>query len=154
MKNSFKYGWYEVLSKIMPKQFYRVSVKALIWDETKTKFLLLQESDGLWEVPGGGLDWGEKPETGIARELLEETGLHVVSVSKSPICFTTMMHHRFSGWYANAVYEVQVSNVHDIKLSDECVEIDWVTAHDASTRKPAYNSVGALGDALILLGYT
>ena len=30
---------------------------------------------GMWTLPGGGLDWGEDPETGMERELYEETGL-------------------------------------------------------------------------------
>ena len=36
------------------------------------------ESDaGMWTLPGGGLDFGEHPESGMVRELLEETGFHV-----------------------------------------------------------------------------
>jgi 8-oxo-dGTP diphosphatase len=30
---------------------------------------------GRWTLPGGGLDFGETPEAGAVRELLEETGL-------------------------------------------------------------------------------
>lgn len=30
---------------------------------------------GRWTLPGGGLDWGEHPETGMFRELHEEAGL-------------------------------------------------------------------------------
>lgn len=30
---------------------------------------------GRWTLPGGGLDWGERPEDGVLRELEEETGL-------------------------------------------------------------------------------
>jgi 8-oxo-dGTP diphosphatase len=43
----------------LPGCYYRISVKALILDETRTKFLVVQELDGRWELPGGGLDWDE-----------------------------------------------------------------------------------------------
>ena len=32
---------------------------------------------GEWSIPGGRLEWGETLEAGVARELLEETGLTV-----------------------------------------------------------------------------
>ncbi len=32
---------------------------------------------GLWTLPGGGLDFGEDPEAGAEREVLEETGYRV-----------------------------------------------------------------------------
>ncbi len=31
--------------------------------------------EGLWTLPGGGLDFGETPEAGVVREVEEETGL-------------------------------------------------------------------------------
>lgn len=32
---------------------------------------------GMWTLPGGGLDFGEHPEEGMVREVMEETGLDV-----------------------------------------------------------------------------
>ncbi len=32
---------------------------------------------GWWTLPGGGLDFGESPESGAVRETLEETGLEI-----------------------------------------------------------------------------
>jgi 8-oxo-dGTP pyrophosphatase MutT (NUDIX family) len=45
--------------------------------------LLLQRraDDGRWGLPGGWLDPGETPEQGVAREVLEETGI-VIEVGK------------------------------------------------------------------------
>jgi ADP-ribose pyrophosphatase YjhB (NUDIX family) len=31
-------------------------------------------ASGSWSMPGGGMEWGERPETTALRELLEETG--------------------------------------------------------------------------------
>lgn len=39
--------------------------------------LSLTTHTGMWTLPGGGLDFGEKPEAGMRREVGEETGLTV-----------------------------------------------------------------------------
>ena len=51
--------------------FYRVSIKGLILDETRKKFAVVLEDNGWWELPGGGMDWGESPETCLTREIKE-----------------------------------------------------------------------------------
>ncbi len=56
---------------------YRISVKGLLLDETRTRFLLVQEDNGKWELPGGGLDHGETPHDCLRREIREEMGLLV-----------------------------------------------------------------------------
>jgi len=50
---------------------YRVSAKALIYNENK-QFLLIQEKKGIRDFPGGGIEYGETPQEAIKRELSEE----------------------------------------------------------------------------------
>lgn len=49
---------------------------ACIRDE-QGRILLLRRSDGLWSVPGGGLEPGERLDQAVVREVREETGLEV-----------------------------------------------------------------------------
>ena len=61
----------------------RVRLAAYGWCERDGAVLLCRISPngrggGLWTLPGGGLDFGEGPATGLVRELLEETGLEGV----------------------------------------------------------------------------
>jgi len=55
----------------IPDCFYRLSIKALILNE-EGRFLLCRENIGQWELPGGGLEFGESPRDGIVREMKEE----------------------------------------------------------------------------------
>ena len=114
----------------IPKNFYRTSVKALILNEQK-QFLLMLQSDGLWDLPGGGLDYGEKPEEGLRRELREEMGLDIVWVDKRPSYFFTTLINPARGVYSsNTIYEVHLQSL-DFVRSDECVEIRFFTSEEA-----------------------
>ena len=62
----------------MPNNPRRIGVVALI--QRDGALLLERRADfGTWGIPGGGLDEDETVEEGLAREVLEETGLDVVS---------------------------------------------------------------------------
>ena len=61
-----------------PNNPRRIGVVALI--ERDGELLLERRADfGTWGIPGGGLDEDETVEEGLTREVLEETGLVVVS---------------------------------------------------------------------------
>lgn len=108
--------------------YYRVSIKALILSEEK-KFLLFREENGKWDLPGGGLDYGEDPQTCLKRELAEEAGLIVTGIKEHPSYFVTGL---FNGtqWKANILYETAVKDLH-FTPSEECVEVRFFTKEEA-----------------------
>jgi len=60
----------------------RVGCSATIFHPDKQRVLLTRRSDnGVWCLPGGGMDPGESAAEACAREVLEETGL-VVNVGR------------------------------------------------------------------------
>jgi len=62
---------------------YTVPVDKLIWRPSTygivikdNKILLSRQFGDKFDLPGGGLDLGEKPEDGVIREVQEETGIN------------------------------------------------------------------------------
>ncbi len=114
----------------VPNCFYRLSIKGLILNETKDKFLVVQEENGLWELPGGGLDWGENPQNGLRREIKEEMGLQVTAVAEYPSYLLITQKKQNHIWVANVTFDVTVEDL-NFTPSDECVAIQFVTADEA-----------------------
>ncbi len=55
-----------------------IGCSAILFDETRQKVLLTRRVDnGLWCLPGGGMEAGESVEECCIREVFEETGLRV-----------------------------------------------------------------------------
>ena len=112
----------------IPNCFYRISIKALILDDEK-RFLLTKEKDDKWDLPGGGLDFGEKPENCLRREIQEEMGLEVTYISDTPSYFLTSQKEITFG-FANIIYLTKIKNLNFTK-SDECTEIKFFTKKEA-----------------------
>ncbi len=113
----------------IPNCFYRVSIKGLILNNTRDKFLIVQEDNGRWELPGGGLDWGENPQRGLEREIKEEMGLEVTHVSAVPAYLVTFQKKPNDIWVANVLFEVSVPNL-DFRPSEECIALRFVSPEE------------------------
>lgn len=119
----------------IPNCFYRVSIKALVLNETKDKFLLCKEADGRWELPGGGLDWGMTPQEDLPRELMEEMGLRPTWIADQPSYFITgQSTNHPEVKIANVIYETRLEHL-NFTPSDECVEIKFVSPGEVETMR-------------------
>lgn len=111
------------------QSYYRISVKGIVVDHDG-RFLMSKEENGIWELLGGGLEHEEDPVTGLKREILEETGLKVVSVSKTPIYFVTSKRLEHDTYIANIIYEIKLENL-KFTPSEECVELKFFNVEEA-----------------------
>ena len=125
--------------KIPHDCFYRVTIKGLYVREGK--ILLARESKelgGKWELPGGGLDFGENIETGFKREINEEMGLEIRKMSNSPLYIWTHKNkdnrrQRELGldWYYSLIvaYRIDFKDL-NFTQSEECETIEFFSKDD------------------------
>lgn len=91
-----------------PNTFYRVSVKALIRDPNN-RVLVIKENQDTWSLPGGGLDHGEDPASGVLRELREELGIKEAEIN-GIVCTQTFYLEHKQAWLLWVVYDVEVND--------------------------------------------
>ncbi len=117
------------------QQKFRIAVRGLI--EKNGLFLLLKRSKpargemGFWELPGGGLDFGESPEQALLREIDEETGL------------TVTVAEPLSLWHHMRGESVEIIGMTsrcqwcsgDVLLSDEHSDFAWLTIGQIKQKK-------------------
>jgi 8-oxo-dGTP diphosphatase len=109
--------------------FYRISIKALVLNESRDKFLIVKENDGRWELPGGGLDWGSTPHEDLPREISEEMGVGVTWIAPHPSYFLTCQNSNHEIWIANVLYETRLESL-DFTASSECTEVRFVNIEE------------------------
>ncbi|MFA6007731.1 MAG: NUDIX hydrolase [Candidatus Shapirobacteria bacterium] len=108
--------------------FYRTSIKALIFDENK-RFLLCKEENGHWDFPGGAMNFGENAHEALRREMMEETGLILIDIDVRPKYFSTFINDK-KYWSTNIFFEARIKSL-EIIPSDECIEARYFSREEA-----------------------
>lgn len=107
-----------------------VSVGALILNNQK-QLLLTKRSQkaknekGCWEAPGGEVDFGEKLETAIKREIQEELGIEITILLQFP-AENHLIPKEAQHWVATTfLCEVASNQKPVIKEPDKCEAFGW-----------------------------
>jgi 8-oxo-dGTP pyrophosphatase MutT (NUDIX family) len=79
------------------------------------RFLFLLETDGQWNVPGGGIEGSERPKQAALREFVEETGFHG----------RLLIGARAADLDGFWLYGAEVAREFTPALSDEHVDYRW-----------------------------
>lgn len=110
----------------------------------------LESVNGLWEVPGGKLEFGETPEQAIAREILEEIGCKVRVKKLIPYTdvgtleYPDRMQHTVVFYYICELVEDGEVEVHDHKIGG----FRWVKPEELDEYKFMFGNRDAIEMAL------
>ncbi len=114
-----------------------------------------------WFTPGGGLDPGEAPADGAARELAEETGLRLAPAELGAPVWSETVEFPFDGvWYRQeqqfylvrmAGWEVDTTGFNDVERASVHGHRWWTVTDLAATAERYYppDLPGGLGAALV-----
>ncbi len=108
----------------------RLSVKGVIF--YNDRFLLVQKiphgknNDCFWELPGGGIGFGESPAEALAREIKEETG---ISVTVSHPLFVWSFMKKTDTQVIGITYHC-IADDTTVQLSPEHLSYQWVTPEE------------------------
>ncbi|MCL5112305.1 MAG: NUDIX hydrolase [Candidatus Marsarchaeota archaeon] len=112
-----------------------VSVHALL-ENSEGKFALVLRSTksswgiGEWQLPGGKMEWGEKPIDTLEREVFEETGLKILDTPKLLGLHTAQLVAKGNNYHTvQLIYRAKVDGT--IRLSSEHDDYKWVSLEEA-----------------------
>lgn len=77
-----------------------------------------------WDLPGGDLDFGEDPKASISREIKEETGLRITSLSIMDAI--SELFENDNEFWVSICYTARATG-NKVKLSYEHNDFKWVT---------------------------
>ena len=91
----------------------------------KDRILVLKRKNGIWEFPGGGVEWGEDPQKAAVRETKEETALSAHNLSFLTVTSAT---YEKDGNEKHSIYVVYKGNSDsdDVQLTEEHSEYRWL----------------------------
>ncbi|MDE1810653.1 MAG: NUDIX domain-containing protein [Candidatus Micrarchaeota archaeon] len=119
--------------------------KMLIWvgaliEDSDGRFLFLKRQKGasvgkgLWQLPGGKMEWGESPLETLEREIMEETGMKVKNPELAG-AYTSLVPTKKADWHTLLVVYRFRAGKQKVRISDEHDEFRWMNAREARRQK-------------------
>ena len=121
--------------------------------EKDGRYLLIRRAadpdKGMWSVPGGLVEVGEKVKDAAAREALEETGLRVEIVERLGVVDKIMRDDEGRVMYHFIIVQFMARIVKgEVRAMDDALEARWVRLSEL----PSYDITASLRDFLREIG--
>ncbi|MFI6726640.1 NUDIX hydrolase [Streptomyces atratus] len=123
---------------------HSVSVAGAVVREDGRLLAIRRADNGTWELPGGILELTEAPEAGVAREVLEETGIRV------EVDELTGVYKNTTRGIVALVFRCKPSGGAE-RTSDESTAVAWLTPEEVEERMAEVYAIRLL-DALDAAG--
>jgi len=110
---------------------HKLAVTAYLYHHGKFLFLYRNTDPKVWAPPGGHLQVNEPPDTGVSREIKEETGLDVK--------YLFPVSTWFGEWRGNKILSIDyLAEPYDreVALSEEHSDYRWVSAEQLKQGHP------------------
>ena len=88
-------------------------------------------SHGQWAIPGGSVVLGETLQQAAEREILEETGIHIVA--GKPVYVFDVVDRDSEGWVRYHYVIIDLDATYqggELRPGDDALEARWVAAHE------------------------
>lgn len=112
---------------MIDRSVHSVSVAGVTFDDAGRVLVIKRRDSGEWQAPGGVLELEESFESGVVREVLEETGVRV------RVETLTGVYKNMSRAVVALVYRCSPIGGQAIP-SEEAAEVVWVSVEDATAR--------------------
>lgn len=128
----------------LPSTFYRVTAKALIFDDQHRLLVVGRHGNGVWQTPGGGWEHNESFEDCLKREVQEELGVAIDKTGPPQFVFRARSKH---GWYTIRIVVTATVKSHDFAYGDGMVEAKFITREEFQVAQFEESEEGILDHA-------
>ena len=111
----------------MDSPFYRVSLKAIVFDD-EHRLLVVKTDKNEWELPGGGWEHDESMQHCLRRELMEELSANIKHINFKTMYPYTGVRPQ-GGMSLKLAIPVRLTD-HNFKVGDDIVAYAFVTSEE------------------------